>query len=209
MWVRGSRLRVPAGKLDAAIKQFKEETAPRLKSLPGHAGSVLLVERQQSVCLALTYWNDRAALDASETQATGLRAGVAEAVGATIEDVQRLEVLVMERAGTPHAGPYVRAVRFGLDPQRIDDAAAYFRDTVVPQIRKQDGFLAAICAVDRQQGRGIISTVWETQANEQATRTGLDQVRKDALARFGATQPEIETMQSAFVEFAATAVSGS
>src|ERR1700716_593841 len=129
MWVRGSRLRVPAGKLDAAITNFTRDTVPKLKSSPGHAGSVLLVERQQSICLALTYWADHAALDASETQASGLRAGGADTVGATIEDVQRLEVLIMEREGTPQAGRFVRSIQCAMDPQKIDDGVAHFRTT--------------------------------------------------------------------------------
>jgi heme-degrading monooxygenase HmoA len=208
MWVRGSRLRVPAGKLDAAVSNFTQETVPKLKAIPGHAGSVLLVERQQSIVLALTYWKDRAALEASETQAAGLRAGVADTVGATIEDVQRLEVVLMEREGAPRPGGFVRTIQFSLDKSRVDDGVSYFRDTLTPQIRQQKGFRAAICAVDREQGRGVISTVWETMAEQEASKTGLEQQRKDGLARFGATNVDIMVLEGAYVEFAATAVPG-
>jgi heme-degrading monooxygenase HmoA len=208
MWVRGSRLRVPAGKLDAAISNFTKETVPKLKSIPGNAGAVLLAERQQSICLALTYWTDRASLDASETQASGLRAGVADTVGATIEDVQRHEIVVMEREGTPQAGKFVRSIQFALDTKRVDEGVTYFNQTVTPQLRRQNGFRAAIVGVDRQQGRGFISTVWETQADEQATKDSLAQLRKDGLERFGASQVTVETLESVYVEFAATAVTG-
>ncbi|HXA27137.1 MAG TPA: antibiotic biosynthesis monooxygenase [Candidatus Angelobacter sp.] len=205
MWVRGSRLRVPTGRIDAAVSNFTQETSPKLKALPGHVGSVLLVERQQGVVLALTYWQDRAALDASETQASGLRAGVADAVGATIEDVQRLEVMVMERNGTPEPNKFVRSIQFALDPAKIDAGTTYFRDTATPQIRKQQGFRAAILAVGREQGRGVVSTVWNTPADEQASRTSLEQLRKDALDRFGATQVDVQTLESVFVDLPITA----
>jgi heme-degrading monooxygenase HmoA len=197
---------VPAGRLDAAIDNFTRETAPKLRAIPGHAGSVLLVEREQSVVLALTYWKDRAALDASETQATGLRAGVADTVNATIEDVQRLEVAVMEREGVPRPGGFVRAIQFALDSTKVDDGVAYFRDTLTPQIRRQKGFRAAICAVDREQGRGVISTVWESLADQDASKDALAQQRKDGLERFGATRVDIQLMEGVYVEFAAAAV---
>jgi hypothetical protein len=208
MWVRGSRLRVPTGKLDAAITNFTQETAPKLKAIPGNTGSVLLVERQQGIVLALTYWKDRAALDASETQATGLRAGVADAVGATIEDVQRLEVLIMERTETPAPGKVVRSIQFSLDPQKVDSATAYFRDTLLPQIQRQHGSAAAIVAVDRDQARGVISTVWNTAADEKASQDSLAAQRKEGLERFGASNVQIMVLEGVYVDLAATAPTG-
>jgi heme-degrading monooxygenase HmoA len=208
MWVRGSRLRVPVGKLDAAITQFTQETVPRLKSIPGNAGAVLLVDRPQSICLALTYWVDKAALDASETQATGLRAGVADSVGATIEDVQRLEVVLMERQGIPEAGVFSRGVRFRFDPGKLDGALAYFRETVVPQIKQQKGFRAVIAAVDRQQGRGVISTVWQTVADRQASDTGLASQRQESLNRFGGTDVQVDNFDTVYVELNQAALAG-
>ncbi|HZS14848.1 MAG TPA: hypothetical protein VFC09_09640 [Candidatus Dormibacteraeota bacterium] len=206
MWVRGSRLRVPPARIDSAISNFTDETVPKLKSIPGNAGAVLLVERQQGVALALTYWKDRAALDASETQATGLRAGVADTVGATIEDVQRLEVMVMERQGNPEPGKIVRGIQFALDAGKVDKGVAHLRDTVTPELRRQKGFRAVICAVDRQQSRGVVSTVWDTRDDEAATNTSLAQLRKDALDRFGASQVDVQVMESVYVDIQVSAL---
>jgi len=122
--------------------------------------------------------------------------------------VQRLEVLLLEREGTPQAGRFVRSIQCGLDPKRVDEGVTYFRDTITPQLRRQSGFRAAIVAVDRQQGRGVITTVWETQADEQATLESLADLRKQGLERFGATNPQIESLESVYVEFAATALTG-
>jgi heme-degrading monooxygenase HmoA len=206
MWARGTRLRTAPNALSALIDEFTRETVPKLKGIPGNVGAVLLVARKEGAALALTYWKDKAALDASETPATALRDDTARKSGATVEDVQRFEIVMMERNGPPQAGYQVRSIQFGADRARLDEGVAYLRDTVTPQLRGIRGFRAAICGINREQGRGFISTVWETLADLQASEAAVAPLRQDTVQRFGVSDMTIEIFESAYVEIATTAL---
>jgi heme-degrading monooxygenase HmoA len=206
MWVRGTRLRAAPDKVDALIDEFVKQTVPQLKQIPGNAGSVLLVNRQAGDCVALTYWRDRAALDGSETAATGLRNTTAQKSGATVAEVQRYEVALMERTGPPEPGHFVRVVRFSGDAARADEGLTFLRSTVLPQLKSINGFRALICGIDRANGLGIISTVWNTLADLNASDAKIAQVRQDAVGRFGARDVTIDVYEGVYVELAATAV---
>jgi heme-degrading monooxygenase HmoA len=203
MWVRASRLRAEPSAIDALIADFTGNTVDKLKEIPGNAGAVLLVERREGTALALTYWKDRAALDASESAAAGLRSSVAGKSGATVERVQRGEVLLMERTGPPQVGFFVRVVNFSLAADRIDSGVAYTRDSVVPLIRTIDGFRALICGVDREGGTGYISTVWESLDALRASDVKLTDVRREAVRQFGGSEPAIDVLESVYVDIAA------
>jgi heme-degrading monooxygenase HmoA len=203
MWVRASRLRTEPGSLDKLAEEFKSDTVAKLKGIPGNAGAVLLVNRPAGVGLALTYWRDRAALDASETAATGLRTGVASGSGAVIESVQRAETVIMEREGTPQAGSFVRAIQFSLDAGQVDGGLEYMRSTVLPELRKLDGFRALICNVNRESGLGVVSTVWATRQALQASDAAMAPMRGEALERFGAGNVSVEELESVYVDVSA------
>jgi hypothetical protein len=199
-------LRAAPDKVGALIDDFTGNTVRKLKEIAGNAGAVLLVNREKGDCVALTYWRDKAALDASESAATGLRGNVAQNVGASIEEVQRYEVALMERTATPEPGHFVRVVRFSGDAARIDEGLTFLRGTVLPQLKALSGFRAVICGVDRANGLGNISTVWNTMADLKASDTQIAQVRQDALGRFGARDVTIDVYEGVYVEIAATAI---
>lgn len=205
MFVRASRLHAAPGNIDALITQFTGDIAPKLKEIQGNTGAVLLVDRANGVGLALTYWRDRAALDASEAAATGLRTSAADTTGATVEDVQRGEILLMERNGAPQPGSFVRSVQFSADPSKIDAGVAYFRSNVLPAIKAADGLLAVICGADRDTGRAFVSTVWTTAEAREASMSGLAAARQDAVQRFGAGDATVENFESVYVDMSVPA----
>jgi heme-degrading monooxygenase HmoA len=203
MYVRATRLRAATGGLDALIDEFTGDIAPKLKAIPGNAGTVLLVDRKQGRATALSYWKDRAAMDGSETAATGLRSQATTATGAAIEGVQRGEILIMESTAPPEAGRFVRAIQFSADTGQIDAGVAYMRSTVLPGLKAAAGFRALICAANRDSGLGAVSTVWETEADREASNSALSDLRQEAMARFGAANAAIESYESVHVDIEA------
>ena len=200
MFVRATRLRAAPGGLDALIDEFTGDVAPKLRALPGNTGAVLLVDRKQGIATALSYWNDKGALDSSETAATGLRSQATTNTGAAVEGVQRGEMMMMETVAPPKAGRYARSIQFSADPSQIDAGVAYLRSTVLPAIKGVDGFRALICAANRESGMGVVSTIWETEADLQASFNSQASVREEAISRFGARNVVIESYESAYVD---------
>ena len=69
---------------------------------------------------------------------------------------------------------YVRSNTARGDPRRTDDAIAYIRDEVLPAVRRMDGNIGLSMLSDRDSGRSIVTSAWES---EEAMRASAEQVR--------------------------------
>ena len=200
MFIRGTRLTVPVDKVEAAIEHFRDETAPKAKEVNGNRGAVLIIDRSTGDGWGITYWEDRAALDASEEAGSGLRSRVVEQFGATIHEVDRLEVLIQERTAPPRSGTFVRVNDAKGDPARIDDSVRIARDSALPRLRGMKGFRALISAVNRETGRGLTTTVWDTLEDLRASEAAAAPVRKEAIEAAGATSVDVHVYEAAYVD---------
>jgi quinol monooxygenase YgiN len=82
--------------VDNGIASFRENVVPFTKE-QGGKGSILLTDRATGKAIAITLWEDEAALQASEERANQLRAEAADDLGATqAPTVERYEVAVFE-----------------------------------------------------------------------------------------------------------------
>ena len=91
---------------------------------------------------------------------------------------------------------YARSTTTRGNPQMIDDAIAYVRDEVLPTVQAMDGCIGLSMLADRDSGRCIATSAWET---EEAMRAGAERVRaarERAAERFGAT-PEVQEWEIA------------
>lgn len=66
---------------------------------------------------------------------------------------------------------YARSTAIDGTPSMIDDAIAQVRDETWPAVRKMDGFLGLSALVDRDTGRIIITTAWESEKALSDSRT--------------------------------------
>jgi heme-degrading monooxygenase HmoA len=89
---------------------------------------------------------------------------------------------------------YARVARFaGLPPERIEVTVQGFKDGLLPEIEKLQGYKGVTVLVDRQGGAAVAMTFWETpqdmraseelvaQAREQAIETARPEPRRDPL----------------------------
>ena len=82
--------------VDAGVANFRENVVPFTRE-EGGEGAILLVDRESGNAVAITLWEDEAALRASEERANALRAQAAEEMGASGQpSVARYEVAVFE-----------------------------------------------------------------------------------------------------------------
>ena len=80
---------------------------------------------------------------------------------------------------------YARSTTIQAQPSSIDDGMAYVRDEVMPALKAMDGYVGLSLLVDRESGRCIATSSWET---EEAVRTSTEQaapLRDQARERFG------------------------
>jgi len=67
---------------------------------------------------------------------------------------------------------YARTTTIRGSSQAIDDATAYMRDEVMPAVQQMDGFVGLSFLADRDSGRCIVATAWQTEEAMRATMTG-------------------------------------
>jgi heme-degrading monooxygenase HmoA len=91
---------------------------------------------------------------------------------------------------------YARTTTMRGNPQTVDDLVTYIRDEVMPAITQLDGCVGLSVLVDRDDGRCIATSAWET---EEAMHAGAERVRalRDRAAeQFGVT-PEVQEWEIA------------
>ena len=102
MYARMSTLEGPADRMDEGLRQVREHALPQLQQQDGFKGFVALGDRQSGKLIGISFWESEEAMRAAEEVGDRTRRESAEAMGDTIEDVDRFEVDLFE---APSAGP--------------------------------------------------------------------------------------------------------
>ena len=208
MFLRATRLQTPPDKVNDAIKNFEANVLKGLRSAPGNQGAVLIVNRETGSGLGITYWESAKALAASEQIGTQSRVLTTKNVpGTQIVNVERAELMIMDRTSAPKAGSFVRMITVNGDPDKLDAAIVQIRNQVLPLLKAQKGYRATIASVDRLSGRLSASTVWDTKADLDASESKLAGPRAEAAkaAGAGAHDVQVEIFETAVVELSEVA----
>jgi heme-degrading monooxygenase HmoA len=81
----------------------------------------------------------------------------------------------------------------------IDAGLRYLQDTVVPLLRGQNGFRGAIATADRSGGVMGVLSVWETEADRDASESPLGKTRAEAQRIIGG-EVTVEQFEELVVE---------
>jgi heme-degrading monooxygenase HmoA len=205
MFARVTRATVPPDKLDEGIATFRTTVLPSMATRPGYLGGLLLVDRQSGAARSVTYWEDEAALRASDAMAAEGRATVTQASGAQVGEPESYELVVQERVVTPRANVFVRANDIQGSIERIDDVLEFARQQVLPSVKSQRGWLSMLLMVNRQNGRSLLMSVWDSAANREASEAAVRAMREQGGATAGASTVEVSLYEAAVVELNAAA----
>jgi hypothetical protein len=91
---------------------------------------------------------------------------------------------------------YARTTTMRGDPQAVDTLVAMVRDDVMPGLMALDGCIGLSLLVDRNAGRAIATSAWETQEAMRASAPAVGTLRERMAASFGGT-PEVEEWEIA------------
>jgi hypothetical protein len=82
-------------------------------------------------------------------------------------------------------------------PASIDAGVAQVRDEVMPMLVEMDGCIGMSMIVDRQSGRCIATSAWQSQEAMRATDGQLAPVRERVAATLGGATPEVREWEIA------------
>lgn len=94
---------------------------------------------------------------------------------------------------------YARTTTIQGDPARIDDGISLVRDQVLPQVTRLDGCIGMSLLVDRQSGRCIATTAWESESAMQDSRDKVRPLREQAQEVLGASDSRVDMWEVAVV----------
>jgi heme-degrading monooxygenase HmoA len=199
VFVRVTRFECAPDRIDAVIESFQHSGMANLPRLEGFLGGAVLVDRGAGNGHVVTYWENAESLQASEETANALRSeGAQQLDGVDLGEVDRFEILVEERIAPPRAGTFVRVNEAQGSPSKVDEVAAMVRER---SARKDlAGFRAVIMGANRQTGRMIISTSWDSAADRDASDTALRELREKGSAVAGAPTVNVSLFEAAFIE---------
>jgi len=87
---------------------------------------------------------------------------------------------------------FARVRTTGGVPEKVDDGIRHFRENVVASYQNVAGFKGAYMLVNRQSGKIVGITLWDTEANMQATGRKSAQLRAAGSQVVSGTTPEPE-----------------
>jgi heme-degrading monooxygenase HmoA len=92
---------------------------------------------------------------------------------------------------------HARSTTVQARPDAIDAGIAHLREAVMPELMGIDGCIGLSLIVDRQSGRCIATSAWETEAAMRAADRPVESIRRDAADQFGGTVAKVERWEIA------------
>jgi quinol monooxygenase YgiN len=86
---------------------------------------------------------------------------------------------------------YARSTTVRGNPQSLDDAIAYLRDEVMPAAQEMDGCIGMSMMCDRDSGRCIATTAWETEEAMHNSEPRMHDMRRRYAELMGG-EPEVQ-----------------
>jgi quinol monooxygenase YgiN len=177
--------------IDAGIAFVKNEVGPMLAKIDDCRGLSLLVDRETGQCIATSSWESEAAMSASDDQLRPIRDRGKDILGATTQ-VDEWEIAVMHRS---HHGECCRVSWLQGD---LDAMTETFRAGILPDLEQTAGFCSASLLMDRSAGLGCATTVWESRAAMEVSRSAADAMRDRAASDSGGEIVDVHEFDLAY-----------
>jgi heme-degrading monooxygenase HmoA len=191
VYARSTTFHGRPGNIDAGIAFVKDEVGPMLDEIEGCRGLSMLVDRETGQCIATTSWDDEAAMRASDEQLRPIRDRGRDILGGSMQ-VDEWEIAVMHRT---HHGECCRVSWLQGD---VDALTETLRMGIMPELEQTAGFCSASLLVNRSTRLACATTVWETRAAMEASRSAADQMRSRAASEAGGEIVDVHEFDLAY-----------
>ena len=182
MYARSTTLRGRPEAISAGIALVRDEVMPSVQAMDGCVGLSMLVDRDTGGAIVTTAWQDEPTLRESELQTAALRDRAQQVFGARPE-VRSWEIAVLHRVRATDVGACARVTWTLVEPDLLERQLEIFRHQALARVEDLDGFCSASLLVDRQTGRGVLATTYESADALRRTRAAASDLRGDFAQR--------------------------
>ena len=95
---------------------------------------------------------------------------------------------------------HARVSIFEGSPDEIDEGLRQAREQVLPQARQMDGFKGIIALGDRQSGKTLGITLWESEEDMRASEEAANRLREESAEAGGGTVAGVERYEVGLFE---------
>ena len=94
---------------------------------------------------------------------------------------------------------HARASAMSGDPARVDEAKTMLEEDLYAQLEQVDGFRGAVALAQRDTGKSLIVTFWDSEEALTASEERANQMRSAAATQVGATDaPQVDRYEVLF-----------
>jgi heme-degrading monooxygenase HmoA len=92
---------------------------------------------------------------------------------------------------------FARVSTYQGDPGQIDAGLSYARENILPRVQQVDGFEGVYYLVDRESGKALSITLWESEEAMRASEEAADRLRGESAEAASATVESVERYEVA------------
>ena len=92
---------------------------------------------------------------------------------------------------------YARSTTITADPQRMDDGIRMVRDEIMPAVQGMPGCMGLSMLCDRDSGRSIVTTSWDSAESMAATADRVQDMRRRAMDTMGGRDMSVDEWEVA------------
>src|SRR5918995_315569 len=87
---------------------------------------------------------------------------------------------------------FARVSRYRGDPGQIDEGLNYARENILPRVQQVDGYEGVYYLVDRETGKALTITLWESEEAMRASEEEANRLRSESAESASATIENVE-----------------
>ncbi|TMB91547.1 MAG: hypothetical protein E6J45_05375 [Chloroflexi bacterium] len=162
MYARRAVTKGPTDQIEAAA-------LPKVREFPGYRGGYWLVDRETGEGVTIGFYDTKENLDASRAIVTQLRDSAVQSLGGQVLAVDEFEVTADTGQKVHRSASHARVTEFSGNPADFDRSVRILIDSVIPAARSLPGFVGGFWLGDRDTGKGLAVTLFDSAESIAAT----------------------------------------
>ena len=185
MYARTTTISADPQRLHEGVADVRDNVMPAVAEMSGYTGLSMLCNRESGRCIVTTGWQDEESMAASRDKVMQMRERAAQRFNSRDTEVQEWEIAVMHRLHNAGDEAHARVLWSHIDPARTDETLDAFRSQIIPRMDEVPGFCSLSLLIDRQTGRGSLTTVYTDRAAMDASRDTMEAMRDGFTGQMG------------------------
>lgn len=198
MYARSTTINAQPSAIDSGVAHLRDEVMPQLQGLDGFVGMSLLTDRESGRCIVVTAWESQDAMNAVAEQVRPIREKATQMFSGGAPTVDEWDIAILHRARQMPEGACARVTWGHVDPAHADAAIEHFKMNIVPDSEALEGFCSTSLLVNRNTGRGVACTTFDSREAMERNRDGAQTMKQMRMKETGADELDEAEFDVAF-----------